>query len=157
MSETGSGPFKRIDHRLLMIRSNGKSGKMTEEIEGGGTAYSPEQLNVVSRLDNAFRTIAEAVKDEHSKTYLSDMTLAKIASVSLATLAASDSIGEHLAEVHVEPEVLGQMVMQALPDTDKQMTRGDKKFWIDFAEWLGPDWLESLRRTVAFMQKAGAF
>lgn len=79
---------------------------------------------------------------------------------------AMRAAGEHegdLAELcpgrdDIPPAVLGQLLIEALPDLEPgRMSATDKMYWVQVAEWLGPDWLESLRRTVAFAVKSDQF
>lgn len=60
-------------------------------------------------------------------------------------------------ESELKPEVLGQLLMNALRDPEDPMNRGDKLYWLAVAEHMGPDWLSRLRHVAAFMTKFEEF
>lgn len=112
------------------------------------------QLNIIANTLSA--AVGAAHEDE--RTFLTNYLLAKIAAIAMEHLSGNvDEFEEHLSEISIAPEVLGQLLMQHLPETEANMNVGDKQYWIAVAAHLGPAWIESLRRTTAFMAKAGQF
>jgi hypothetical protein len=55
------------------------------------------------------------------------------------------------------PQELAELVRFWLPPSAARMSHDDRLYWTNFMNALGEDGLESLRRTVAFMCKAGSF
>lgn len=56
------------------------------------------------------------------------------------------------------PQFTAAMVMQLLPhDGPTRLTNEQKLFWMQFAETLGPDWIQSWRKVGAFMDKVESF
>lgn len=126
----------------------------TNESNSGDITTLASQLNIIAN------TLAAAVGDarEDERTFLTNYLLARIASIAMENLTGNvDEFEEHLSEISIAPEVLGQLLMQHLPETEVNMNVGDKQYWIAVAAHLGPAWIESLRRTTAFMAKAGQF
>ena len=57
----------------------------------------------------------------------------------------------------ISPAVYGTLLMNMLRTTEEPFTPEDKKFLVDLAADLGPDWLDRLRGAVAFMIKVDSF
>lgn len=57
----------------------------------------------------------------------------------------------------ISPAVYGTLLMNMLRTTEEPFTLEDKKFLVDLAADLGPDWLNRLSGAVAFMIKVDSF
>jgi hypothetical protein len=56
------------------------------------------------------------------------------------------------------PEALGQILMDHLPiNANERLHANEKAYWLAVADWLGPDWLASMRKVAAFMDKVESF
>lgn len=79
----------------------------------------------------------------------------------LATLNANPGdLGELLGDATglsgyiLTPEALGQLLMQHLPNDYTERLHPDAKvYWMQVAEYMGPDHLPSLRKVAAFMDE----
>lgn len=67
-----------------------------------------------------------------------------------------DELASQFAD-EFKPEPLATIVRQHLPNPDQRMTQGQKKFWIAFADQLGPDWLAPFHHVSGFMKKVDEF
>lgn len=65
---------------------------------------------------------------------------------------------EITASSSVQPSaiVMAQLLMEALPQSGR-MNSGDKRFWLEVAEYLGPDWIAEFRKVGGFMAKVDEF
>jgi len=61
-----------------------------------------------------------------------------------------------LTSVEVRPEVFGQIMMEMLEEPDG-LQPSVKQLLVLVAAHMGPDWIETLRRAVAFMDKVESF
>jgi hypothetical protein len=79
----------------------------------------------------------------------------------IKTLNAEDFATEALEECFLQhrltPEVFTAVIAAHLPDKEGNMTVDDKQYWLQMADKMGPAWIESFRRTAAFMAKVGGF
>lgn len=82
-----------------------------------------------------------------------------------STYPNADNSGFEIADPHpadnqfakwvdAVPAMYGTLLMNMLRTTEGPFTPEDKKFLVDLAADLGPDWLDRLRGAVAFMIKA---
>lgn len=76
-----------------------------------------------------------------------------------ALLKWAGNTGQELAElsagIRLDPEMLGQILMDHLPLN--RFTMRDKAFWLTVGEYMGPDWIGGLRVVSAFMRKVDEF
>lgn len=113
-----------------------------------GTAITQAVNTIVSNVTMNARYINPAT----------EFALARCAREALNTLDVNGNVTEVIdGDFILKPEVLGQIIMQNLPDAETQMSVADKQYWLAVAHHLGPDWIESFRRTAAWMAKAEQF
>lgn len=84
--------------------------------------------------------------------------LARCAVAALNTCADVDSMTELLqAYPQLKCAVFGQILMNHLPSPDGPLSPDDKTFLLSVAAYMGLDWLESMRRSAAFMIRVEGF
>lgn len=84
----------------------------------------------------------------------------QIESVAKTLNAPSDypeALGEAFANNCLKAAVFGIIMMQHLPAPESNMDLDAKQYWMSVAHELGPEWIESFRRTAAFMAKVEQF
>lgn len=63
---------------------------------------------------------------------------------------------QNMAGDQTTPVMVAQVLMNALP-FEGEFPRASKVFWLEVAEYMGPDWIGTLRRVAAFMDKVDQF
>lgn len=68
-----------------------------------------------------------------------------------------DAVHEAIVERQWPAATLAHLLRQYLPQEAKMVSAKCKKFWIDFAEELGPDWIAEFKRVADFMNEVDNF
>lgn len=130
-----------------------------EDVGLPGTDVEAATDRVGTALNTAVNTIISNVT--MNARYINpatEFTLARGAREMLNSLNDRGNVTEVIdGDFILKPEILGQIIMQNLPDAETQMTVADKQYWLAVAHHLEPDWIESFRRTAAWMAKAEQF
>lgn len=81
--------------------------------------------------------------------------------VGIATLNFNEGdIGELVDGVTPAPHTIGQLLMACIALSELPTSRlppEQKRFWLQVAEFIGPDYIRELRRIAAFMDKMDQF
>lgn len=84
--------------------------------------------------------------NESLKTFDAGMAAAEDAS-------KAGELSEVMVNAHPSPEVIAQLMMQAL--TPNAII--DKVYWVKVAEYMGTDYIYALKRAASFMAKVDQF
>jgi len=114
---------------------------------------------VTSAITQAVNTITANLKHNAKDIQPSaEFAFARVIPMMLNHMGANGNETETITEeFRIAPAILGQILMVHLPDADRNMTVEDKQYWLAVAHHMGPDWIESFRRTAAWMAKAEQF
>jgi hypothetical protein len=64
---------------------------------------------------------------------------------------------EAMPEMRLAPDVMGQLLMNVLGTPGTRLTLSEKKYWLEVASHMGPDWINSMKQVSAFMDKFDKF
>lgn len=83
------------------------------------------------------------------------MTDVNAAFTLLTGLKGNRELPDLFSEQKLPADVFGQLLMQHIgPDT---MSFDEKLFWMEVAEYIGPDYIQAFRKVAAFMAKTQEF
>jgi len=116
-------------------------------------------MRVTSAINSAVNTIVANLKHNAKDVQPSaEFAMARAVTMMLDHMAGTGGQEEAFGhDQRIVPDALAHIIMQHLPMADANMTVEDKQYWLAVAHFMGPDWIESFRRTAAWMAKAEQF
>lgn len=108
-------------------------------------------------MENSLDKIAKEDDDAYAQVFAAFQTFTRTVNGFAQSPSYDDSVVAEAASAdRLEAEPFGMMLMQYF-DWEKGPNTELKQFLVQVAATLGPDHIENLRRSVAFMQKVDSF
>lgn len=145
-------PSGLIHLRDALVESDLKVPEVVHDVyEANMGEAMPEHGMAPSNIDTTVSA------PPHSFAYVAGLWQKAIAETKMRESEHGD-LSEIIAHVSPFPApILAQLIMQHLPLDAVGFPIESKTFWLQVAHHMGPDWITSLRRVAAFMDKAESF
>lgn len=120
------------------IDRNDRAVKALAEVKAAFEALLPETIEPRTAIE-FFRTVSAGAEKLETTPDLQEFTAETVA---------------------FGPVFTGQLLMEILPsapDHGQRMSAMQKAFWLQVAEYMGPDWIDEFRKVGAFMSKVDSF